>query len=195
MTTITLDGADFDVSEELKAAILAEFEKRESAGDKSESPSAKASGSDASSQKLDSLARELARERKLRQDAQNPKLIEARVSQRLKLMHQCQSVLGSDVRLDGKSDRELKELVVKSALPDADLSSKNSAHLDGMFEGVIGQQSRRQDSSRLSSLANVHTAIHADSRFGGAEWAPANPMQRWQEESRSMWKKPLASHQ
>jgi uncharacterized protein len=193
MTTIMLDGTDFDVSEELKAAILAEFEKRDGDKDKSESPSANASASDASSQKLDSLARELARERKLRQDAQNPKMIEARVSQRLKLMNQCQSVLGSDVRLDGKTDRELKELVIKSVLPDANLSSKASAHLDGMFEGVIGHHSRRQDSSSLSSLANVHTAIHADSRLGGAGMGAAqNPIERRREESRTMWKKPLA---
>jgi hypothetical protein len=180
MTTITLNGADFDVSEELKAAILAEFEKRDSA-------TPKTPAEDIAAERTDSLRRELAKERKLRQDAQNPKLIEARVSQRLNLLRQCQSVLG-DVRLDGKTDRELKELVIKSALPNADLSSKSSAHLDGMVEGVIGQQARRSDS--LASLANVHVAMHTDSQLGAL-----NPEQRWQETSRTMWKKPLASQQ
>jgi hypothetical protein len=189
MATITLNGTEFEVSEELKAPIAAEFEKRENKASDSEATGSSSNG-DKTSDRLDSLKRELAKERKLRQDAQDPKVIEARVMERLRLLRQCQTVLG-DVRLDGKSDREMKELVVKSAHPDAEFSMRSQAYIDGMLEAVVGQAAKKEDSLALASLASTHMAAHASTRTDGG--IKQDPVHRWAEQSRNMWKQPLAS--
>jgi hypothetical protein len=171
MTTITLSGVDFEVSEELKKAILEEFQRREGKTEKGEG-------------RLDALEKELAKERQLRAHAQDPRLFENRLNERLQLLQQCQKILG-DVRLDGKNDRELKMLVIRKDNPEVNLADKKEAYIDGMFESVVANHSKRND-----SLANAHIAANGpELRF-----SVDDVIKKWHQDARDMWKRPLASN-
>jgi hypothetical protein len=169
MTTIMLNGVEYEVPEELKKAILEEFQRREG-------------GADKSAGRLDGLKNELAKERQLRLNAQDPKVFEARLNERLQLLQQCQKILG-DMRLDGKNDRELKLLVIRKDNPELNIADKKEAYLDGMFEAVVAAHARRND-----SLANARIAAH-----GPTTSRTDDALRKWHQDARDMWKRPLAA--
>ena len=132
---------------------------------------------------LGALKNELAKERQLRLNAQDPKVFEARLNERLYLLQQCQKILGEELRLDGKNDRELKLLVIRKDNPELNLADKKEAYLDGMFEAVVAAHSKRND-----SLANARIAAHSP-----AGNRTDDVIKQWHQDARDMWKRPLAA--
>jgi hypothetical protein len=169
-TTITLNGIEFEVSEELKKAILEELQRREGKEERGEG-------------RMDALEKELAKERQLRAQAQDPRVLESRLKDRLQLIQQCQRVLG-DARLDGKNDRELKMLVIRKDNPELNLADKKEAYIDGMFEAVVANYSKRND-----SLASAHIAANGTE----SGYSIDAVIKKWNQDARDMWKRPLAS--
>ena len=132
--------------------------------------------------RFDALSQELEKTQAAKAELEDPKVVEAKVQSRLKLVEQCRSLLGPDFRPDGKTDDEFKLELIKHFSPDLDLSSKDQSYLDGMFEAICGLKAQRND-----SLANTQKAIHYDSQ------SQANrAYEKWVEQSAKMWTLPLA---
>ena len=80
--------------------------------------------------RLDAIGQELAQTQAAKAELEDPKVVEAKVQSRLKLVEQCRGLLRSDLSADGKTDEELKLMTIKRFHPDADLSGKDPAYFD-----------------------------------------------------------------
>jgi hypothetical protein len=90
--TIRLGGIDVALTVDSITALLAEKKRQyqEQAG------------------RLDAMGQELKKERQVREALEDPKIIEAKLQSRLKLVEQYRAILGNDISLEGKSNAELK---------------------------------------------------------------------------------------
>jgi hypothetical protein len=98
--TVRLDGVDISLSPENITNLFAEKQKQvqELAG------------------RLDAMGLALEKERAAKAELEDPKVLEAKIQARLKLVEQCRSILGQDIRMDSKTNEELK-LVLGRNLP------------------------------------------------------------------------------
>lgn len=163
--TIRLDGVDIAFTADSIGALFAEKKRQfqEQAG------------------RLDAMGQELEKERQAKAALEDPKLIEAKLQSRLKLVEKCRALLGDDISLEGKSDEELKLAGLKHFYPDLDAAKHDQSYLDGMFEAVCGLKAARND-----SLASTRQAIHNSSQ------SKANQSyEKWVEQSAKLWQAPL----
>jgi hypothetical protein len=99
--TVRLDGVDVALSPENITNLFAEKQKREQ----------ELLG------RLDAMSLELEKERVAKAELEDPKALEAKIQARLKLVEQCRLILGSESRMDSKSNEELKLEAIQHFLP------------------------------------------------------------------------------
>lgn len=118
---------------------------------------------------------------KTRADEANAKLakidVEALVADRLALVQDAQSVLGTEVKLDGKTRAEVQKLVAQKAFPDLKLDGKSDEYVAGLFAGAV-----RQDAQ--AKVAEGNTRVDGTS----VEDAVAAARKRNEERSKNAWK-------
>jgi hypothetical protein len=164
--TLRLDGIDIALSKESITNLLAE-KKREFNEVKGH---------------LDAIGLELEKERAARAALEDPIVLEKRVQSRLGLIEKCRSLLGSESRLDGKSDAELKLEVIKKFYPESDVSKVDQSYVEGMFSAICGMQTSRND-----SLTSTRQAIHYNDHTKASQ-----AYEKWIEQSAKLWSVPLA---
>jgi hypothetical protein len=130
--------------------------------------------------RLDAMGLELEKSQAAKAALEDPAAIEAKVQSRLKLVETCRRILGEEVALEGKTDEELKHMVIKKFHPDLDLSGKDQSYLDGMFEVLVATKAERND-----SLASTRQAIHSHTINTNSGY------EKWLEQSAKMWTVPL----
>lgn len=135
--------------------------------------------------KLDALGQELEAERKLRQDAEDPKNIEAQVKQRLDLLTKCQPYLDAD-NLTKLDDRSLKESVIRKINSGVELENKNDSYVDGVFEALIKIKASRNDALEKTRAA---TESKLDTSLSASETARQNLINNMQK----LWEQPLCN--
>ena len=129
--------------------------------------------------RVDGLKEALAKEKEGRADAEDSNKIEALVQERIKLLDSCRSLLGSDARLDGKNEREIKEEAIKRHYTGIKLDNKDLAYIDGVFDSICLSQNNE-------SLAQVNVAAHS-AKTDSVEDA----REKWLRESAELSEKPL----
>ena len=131
--------------------------------------------------RLDAMSQELERERS--QAFKNLSKQAAQVRSLANLYLKCRDILGDEIKLDGKSEQELKIEAIKKFYPSADLVGKEPAHIDGMFEVICGMDTQRNDSLSQTRSAIEQTNI-----------APVKAYEQWLVSTTQRWKKPLSGH-
>lgn len=164
--TIHLDGVDIALTKESILTLLAD-KKREVNELKG---------------RLDAMGLELAKAQEVNAALKDPAAIDAKVQSRTKLLELCRKLLGDDSNLEGKSDDELKIMVINKFYPDINLSDKEQSHIDGMFAAIVAAKAEREDSLTLTRKAiNHHVNHNANQAYD-----------KWLEHSAKMWTIPLA---
>jgi uncharacterized protein len=163
--TIRFDGVDIALTPDAILSLLAE-KKREVAEMRG---------------RLDAIGLELEKEKTARAAAEDPQSIESKVQSRLHLMEKCRHILTDTGSLDGKTDEELKLLVIKKFHPDIDLSNKDQSYMDGMFETLLASSGQRND-----SLTSTRQAI-----FSNNSEKTNSAYEKWLEHSAKLWTMPL----
>jgi len=135
--------------------------------------------------RLDAVGQELEKERQAKAALEDPKLIEAKLQARLSLIEKCRVHLGDEFNADSKNEEELKLLVIKKYDPDRDLSEKDQAYVNGMFEGICSLHAIRND-----SLTNTRRAIHGHTQAKLSNQA----YESWVQQSAKLWQAPLSGH-
>lgn len=81
--------------------------------------------------------------------AEDAKSLGPKVDARVNLISRASKVLGNDVSLDGKSDTEIKRLVIAKVAPTVDkaLAGKSTDAVDTAFDMALEQHARSMDSS------------------------------------------------
>ncbi len=162
---IRLDGVDIALTPDVIGALLSERKRQyeELRG------------------RFDAIGLELEKEKAARAALEDPQAIETKVQNRLKLVEKCRRILGDETSIEGKTDEELKLLVIKKFHPDIDLSGKDQSYIDGMFEALLVTSAERNDSLAVTRQAIYH---HTDSKANQA-------YEKWLEQSAKMWTVPL----
>jgi hypothetical protein len=132
--------------------------------------------------RFDAMGLELEKEKAARAALENPHVIDAKVSARIKLVERCKKFLGDDEVFDGKTDDELKILSIKKINPDIDFSDKDPSYIDGMFE-ALSQSISRNDSLSSTRQAIVNAKNNSN---------PHQAYEAWIEHSSKLWSLPLA---
>lgn len=113
-------------------------------------------------------------------DARDPVKQAARVEARTKLETSARKVLGEDAKFDGKSDSEVKELVVSKALPDLkfdglDAAAKDihvTARFDAIVDAVPQNEGTGHAAARVAAVQSSSTSILTSSGTPRAWVAP-----------------------
>jgi uncharacterized protein len=164
-----LDAASADVKKAREDAAAAE----KTAKTEAEAQRARADVAEAKVKELD----------KARMDAATafPAAVQARVS----LESKAREVLGAEAKLDGKTDREVKALVVAKLSPDLKLDGEGDAYVDAVYRGTLAAAS-------TEAIAKVRAAAggtKVDTETVDAEKARAKA----REDAETAWQKPLSS--
>jgi len=138
MIKITLDGKEFEVAEDLKAALEAEMSKlKASAG---EQPKKDAADARAEAQKLqgraDALAAENERLKKQHTDAADPVRVREAVQKRVGLERNASRFLGEQ-KLDAMDDLAVMKAVIAKVHPEQKLDGKSDEYVTGAFEFIL----------------------------------------------------------
>lgn len=162
--TIHIDGLDIALSKESITNLLAEKrrELNELRG------------------RFDAMGLELDKEKAARASLEDPQALEQRVQSRLSLIEKCRALLGTDYKLDGKSDAELKLDVINKFYPDTAVPKEDQSYIEGMFNAICGMETRND------SLAAARQAINQDTPKLHQAY------EKWLEQSAKMWSIPLA---
>jgi hypothetical protein len=166
--TIHLDGIDIPLSKESISNLLTE-KKREL---------------DEMKGRFDAIGLELEKEKTARATLEDPQAIEAKVQSRLRLVEKCRRILGDEAAIEGKTDEELKLLVIKKFHSDIDLTGKDQSYLDGMFEALLVTSAEHND-----SLSSTRQAI-----FGNSSVKANSAYEKWLEQSAKLWSLPLTGN-
>jgi uncharacterized protein len=125
--------------------------------------------------KLDQAEAALVAERKSLATARSDLAkFDARVSERADLLAKAQAALGETVKLDGKSEREIRSAVVALAYPETKLDGKSDDYVTALFDQAISRNVRADSISRLPEvLRQVQVDEHKQTERADAAPAPA----------------------
>lgn len=107
-------------------------------------------------ERLDAANIEIDNKKSIITALEGPKAVNARVNTRIKLLKQCQEIIGDDECLDSLSDEELKLLAIKKHYPNLDIKDKDQGYIDGIFDALATKIERND------SLGETRKAIHND---------------------------------
>jgi uncharacterized protein len=180
LVTIRLDGIDTQVPPAAQQLITRALEQRDAA------VAAAKAEADKSKARLDALQGELDGTKAKLEKATDPKRFDAEVTDRIALLERARTVLGAETKLDGKTAREIKELVVKHLDANADFAGKSDEYVQGRFDAAdFGAAGADPDNDKGGD--QLDRARRASARRGrtdgdeGPKYAPPP------------WRQPLAS--
>ncbi len=129
---ITLDGVDFEVSEQVAQAVQKLTARCDALGEEIQQAKARA----------DKAEEDLAAEKKARADAENPERLRERVDARLTLEREAAPILGDETKLDAMADDEIKAAVVMATAADKDgikakLDGCDPAYLQARYDSAV----------------------------------------------------------
>lgn len=139
---IKLDGKEFEVAEDLKAALDAEMvaklneinaAKKDAADAKSEADKVKG--------KLDVVSAEHEKLKKAHTDAADPAKVREAVQKRVALERDAAKFLGEQ-KLDAMDDLAVKKAVIAKVHPETKLDGKSDEYVDGAYEFILGAASK-----------------------------------------------------
>lgn len=164
---IKIDGKEYEVGTQECFEALARVQARADKGD-AETKRADAAEATVAEQTKRADAAEGTRDQlKEKLDASgDPAALDKLIHARVALVTAAAKVLGPSVKLDGKTDREIKELVVLKNSPKLDLKEKSADYINARFDAVIEAEPTLLERAR----ATVIGATRAD-----ADLAPVAP--------------------
>lgn len=154
MKKILINGVWYEVSETIAQAYEQEQNNQKSRLDaKEQELKATQSELEKTKARADSLSEDLSKEKKARQDAEDPTKVQAKVKARVELETVAKKHLGAEAKFDGLSDKEIKAKVVQKKYPNADKEKlKNDDYLQARFDTAIEQSS--PDESRTDTATS-----------------------------------------
>ena len=177
-----------DVSYDVPDAVAPHIEKALSARDtRIKELQAKVDAAEARADMAESKAKET----QTKLDAANdPKAFASRVKARVNLERRALAIVGSDeTKLDGLSDREIRELAIQKARPDINLDGQSDEYVRAAFDW-IPVPNKREDAKRQreavgKGLANRNSETKTDSEKARQDMIERNA---------NLWKQPLAAN-
>lgn len=130
MTKVRIDGIDCEVPAAAAQIITRAITERDA---KLEAAETKAT---TQQKRADSLQGELDGTKGKLAEATDAKRLDAAIAERVALIDKARKVLGTEVKLDGKSAREIKELCIKHGDKDADFALKSDEYVQGRFDSL-----------------------------------------------------------
>lgn len=131
MKKIKINGVWYEVSEQVAQAYEVDSAAQQARLDSLTSDLEKVKA------ERDAKAADLAKEVQLRTDAQDPKKISEAVAARVSLERAATKILGDEVKLDGLSDREIREMAILASQKDAKLEGKSNDYVSARFDAVV----------------------------------------------------------
>lgn len=152
MKTIRLDGADYECGSDAHLAKLDSMHKEVVASMSTQLEREKG--------RADGLAAENATLKTKLAAAEDPARIDSAVQTRVKLESDARAVLGPDVKLDGKTEREIMLAVLKLDAKAAE--GKSDDYLRGRFDTAVAGQagSQRRDARSIAHALDVAGGGH-----------------------------------
>lgn len=177
--TIRIDGVDYVIGSAEHLAKIDELHKAEVAKLTAELTTARKDAKDATEAKAKAEAeRDVAKADA--SDARDPVKQAARVEARTKLETSARKVLGEDAKFDGKSDDEVRELVVTSALPDLKfdgLDAKTKAiHVTARFDAIVDAAPVGNPAAAARASAHASVTPHVETSGGSPRKWTAPPL-------------------
>lgn len=150
--TLALDGADVELPKAVAPLVQRAIKDRDTRIAALED-AAKQSATAATAQKveLDAAKVELAQAKK--DLAEAPTKIAAAAKARAELESAARGVLGTDVTLDGLTDRQVREKVIKHWAPDLALDGSSEDYVSGMFAAALSKLPKQ------NAVSQVHGAV------------------------------------
>ncbi len=132
-----IKGVEVDVSD--TAAQLFTAERKDAA----DALAAKAKEADVASARADAAEDKAGKAEKARNDAADPARFDTRVNERVGLMLQARAVLGGVVKLDGKTDREVKVAVLAKLAPEVKLDGRSDDYVTARFDIAAEEEDKK----------------------------------------------------
>jgi hypothetical protein len=126
---------------------------------------------------------------KSRNDSADPKRLDALVEERIALREQAHSVLGQEVKLDGKDAKSIKLEVLKKLDPEASFDGKSDEYLNAYFESAV-KHAVKNDSTNLTASQRTRVAA---GNAGGNESPAEKAYLALQERTVDAWQKPIGT--
>lgn len=181
---IRIDGVDFEVTEPVAQAYANKKDAYKKSIDKLEKQIAKEQArADAAEESLKAAQESL-------KAANDPAALREKISARVAIETQARSVLGSDVRLDTMSEREIRVAVLSKMNKNFKADGKSDEYVSARFDIAIETAQKSDDA--LSGVRQ--TIVDSEKADGekvvlGADAARA----KFMKETRNDWKKPLSA--
>ncbi len=211
MAKITIDGVEFEASENLAMAVSAKLREDTKALEETKTKldsataeldklkSSRADADDKSQARIDALQSELEKTKTELKAAQESKLdaeaIEARVKERVALITKVQPLLKADNEIDFSkySDREIQEAVLKKDNAELDFTGKSDEYVAARFDAYLEFQAKApakkpEPTAKTDSLAAA-LGVTKKQGSGGANCA----MDDYMKQQCDAWKKPLTA--
>lgn len=186
MRKVKIGSRRFDVDETIADSIEEEIAAKEAelAALKAQVEQGKTDNEKLQAEK-DAAEEKAAKAEEEKQDALSPAKLDARVQARVALVQQAASVLGDEVRLDGKSDLEIKKLVIAKVSPSTKLDDKGEVYIEARFDAAMEAVKAEPN----EGLAKLRTRV--DSNDGDGERTAQARRDAMIERSRNLHKQPL----
>lgn len=157
MIKLTLDGVDFEVTEQAKQAVLRKIDAMQASQDASKADIAVAKAdADKAKARADAAEAELVKAR----EASAPKAIQAAVAARVALEQTASAILGTAWKADGVDDDAIRKAVVAKVHPSAKLDGESDVYVKARFDAAV--ESFTQAAGKTgNTLADVRAAAGA----------------------------------
>lgn len=168
LVTIRVDGIDVQVPQQSAQLLTRSLEQASTALQAQRTEQQKLQA------RLDTLQAELDTMKTKLAEAEDPKRFQAALSARLALVERVRPVLGAEAKLDGVSDRELKERALKALVKGIDLQDKSDAYVDARFDGALESRSQQR-----TTPGDLRQQARSDGGGGAAGGAPVYRAPAW----------------
>lgn len=198
MKTISIDGVDYKVSEELETALLKKLRANADSIEAVKSDVTKATA------RADALADDLAAEKAKVAELQASKLdeaaINARVDARVKLLTFAKPRLDAATDWATKSDREIKVALIKAANPKFDAEGKDDVYIQARVDHLLEtatEETKEEETKEEEPKDENRSDAAEEARKVAANRAGATSKNSTQTRSERMradaerWKKPI----
>lgn len=151
----TIDGVDYDTASPEFAQALANRDKRND-----EKVATLTSERDTATAERDAAIKERDDAKSALDEANDPKRLDGLVAERVALVTAARRVLGTDAKLDGKSDREIMVETIRKDADDFDAEGKSDDYVVAYFEAST-KSAKRHDEGGTGIGAARSAAVEA----------------------------------
>lgn len=146
---IVIDGVEFEVSEQV-AQAFGKFETETKAD---------AAKLATESKRADTAEAQRDEAKDALKKAIDPAALNARIDARVALVTAARKILGTEVKLDDKSDDDVRKLVIAKAKPDLKLDGKSAEYVSARFDAIVesGENVGLNDAARTLATLSART--------------------------------------